>query len=315
MSDNNRLEHFPVTLFASIMGLTGFALAWQKAQGILKFHIGLNWPLAILAAAVFGLLAIVYISKWITHPGAVKQEISHPVKLSFFLTISISLILLGTVFMHLYTPAAMVFWWAGVVLQLVLLLFVLNCWVNHEHFEVGHLNPSWFIPAVGNALVPIAGMEWGYVEISWFFFAVGMIFWLILMTILFNRIMFHNPMPQRLVPTLVILIAPPAVGFVAYFKLVGGLDSFGRVLYATALFFTLFLIPRFAKLPFFLSWWAYSFPVASVTIATLLMFKLTGVMFYKIIAIVLLAMLTLIIAYLIVRTIMAAMSGKICVPE
>jgi len=318
MSDDNRLEHFPVTLFASIMGLTGFALAWQKAQGILQFHIGVNWPLAMLAAAVFALLAIIYISKWITHPDAVKQEISHPVKLSFFPTISISLILLGTVFMHLYAPLAMAFWWSGVILQLILLLFVLNCWVNHEHFEVGHLNPSWFIPAVGNVLVPVAGMEWGYVEVSWFFFAVGMVFWIVLMTILFNRILFHNPMPQRLVPTLVILIAPPAVGFVAYFKLVGGLDSFGRVLYATALFFTLFLtlqIPRFAKLPFFLSWWAYSFPVASVTIATLLMYKLTGVMFYKIIAIILLAMLTIIIIYLIVRTIMAVIAGKVCVPD
>jgi tellurite resistance protein len=32
-----------------------------------------------------------------------------------------------------------------------------------------------------------------------------------LLTLVFNRIIFHDPLPGKLQPTLVILIAPPAV--------------------------------------------------------------------------------------------------------
>ena len=29
--DNQRLPHFPVSVFSTVMGMTGFAIAWQKA--------------------------------------------------------------------------------------------------------------------------------------------------------------------------------------------------------------------------------------------------------------------------------------------
>lgn len=41
--------------------------------------------------------------------------------------------------------------------------------------------------------------------------------------LIMNRIIFHNPMPQKLIPTLVILMAPPAIAFMSYTKLVGGI--------------------------------------------------------------------------------------------
>ena len=91
---------------------------------------------------------------------------------------------------------------------------------------------------MGNVLVPVAGVPLGYPEISWFFFCIGLVFWLILLTIIFCRVLFHHPIPDKLMPTLFILIAPPAVGFIAYLRLAGELDSFARVLYFTGLFFT-----------------------------------------------------------------------------
>jgi len=47
-------------------------------------------------------------------------------------------------------------------------------------------------------------------------FAVGFILWCVLFTVIMNRIIFHNPLPQKLLPTLFILIAPPAIGFISY---------------------------------------------------------------------------------------------------
>ncbi|MFP3442800.1 hypothetical protein R0K18_34200, partial [Pantoea sp. SIMBA_133] len=80
-------------------------------------------------------------------------------------------------------------------------------------------------------------------------------------------------LPAKLLPTLFILIAPPAVGSISWFQLVGEINAFGRILYYIALFLTLMLLTqttRFIKLDFFLSWWAYSFPIAAITIASFL---------------------------------------------
>ena len=43
-------------------------------------------------------------------------------------------------------------------------------------------NP-WFIPVVGNIIVPIAGVDDAPAEVSWFFFSFGLIFWIALFTL------------------------------------------------------------------------------------------------------------------------------------
>ena len=189
--------------------------------------------------------------------------------------------------------------------------------MHHEHFEIHHLNPAWFIPIVGNVLVPIAGVPLGFVEVSWFFFSVGILFWLILFVIILYRMLFHRPLAERLMPTLFILIAPPAVGFVAYLQLTGGLDPFARVLYYSGLFLTLLLatqVGRFLRIPFYLSSWAYSFPLAAMTIATLAMYQRTGALAFAVIGWVLLTLVSLVVVYLLARTARAVAAGRICVP-
>jgi len=137
------------------------------------------------------------------------------------------------------------------------------------------------------------------------------------MTILFNRVLFHHPIEQKLLPTLFILIAPPAVGFIAYMRLTGDLDAFGRILYYGGLFLTLLLftqVRRFLKLEFFLSWWAYSFPLAAISIASMVMFEQTKISLYLWIGGGLLLLLTGIVGLLLTRTIIAVQRQGICLP-
>jgi tellurite resistance protein len=208
-------------------------------------------------------------------------------------------------------------WLIGTALHLVFTLYVVNVWIHHEHFEIKHMNPAWFIPAVGNVLVPVAGVKLGYLDVSWFFFSIGVLFWGILLTIIFYRVLFHHPIDDRLLPTLFILIAPPAVGFIAYTRLSGGeLDAFARVLYYGGLFLTLLLFTqtrRFARLQFFLSWWAYSFPLAAISIASMVMYELSGTEDYRWIGAGLLLILTAIVTLLLVRTGVAVVKHRICV--
>jgi tellurite resistance protein len=193
----------------------------------------------------------------------------------------------------------------------------MGVWMHHEQFRIQHMNPAWFIPAVGNVVVPVAGVPLGYTEASWFFFSAGIVLWVVLLTIVMYRVFFHEPLESRLLPTLFILIAPPAVGFIAWTRLGGGLDGIGRVLYFFGLFVTLLVFSqagRFVRLPFGLPSWAYSFPLAAITIATFLMFELTGVEAYRWLATALLALLTGVVAVLVARTADAVARGRICVP-
>jgi tellurite resistance protein len=209
-------------------------------------------------------------------------------------------------------------WSIGVVLHLGFTLYVLSAWLHQTHFEVTHINPAWFIPIVGNILVPIAGVQHASLEISWFFFSIGLVFWGILLTIIFYRMFFHQPLPAKLLPTLFILVAPPAVGFISWFQLVGEINAFGRVLYYVALFLTLMLLTqarRFIRLEFFLSWWAYSFPMAAMTIASFLMYEQLQLPFFKGLSVGLLGLLTVLISILIVKTIQAVRARAICIED
>lgn len=313
-----RLQNFPVAWFAMIMGLTGLSLAWHKAEGILNLNFAPSPWLLLLASGLFALLAALYAAKVIKYRAAANKEWAHPIKMHFVPAVSISLILLSIAWLPVSAPYSKLLWMAGVALHLTLTLYVITQWMHHSKFEIVHLNPAWFIPVVGNILIPIAGVAHAPLEVSWFFFSIGIVFWPVLLTIILYRVIFHASLPERLMPTLFILIAPPAVGFLSYVRLTGEVDAFAQVLYHSALFFTLLLfsqLRQFTSLKFFLSWWAYSFPLAAITIASLVMFEHNGSTFFLRLSGILLGIASVVIAGLLARTALAVKRREICVEE
>ena len=314
----DRLRFLPVSFFSMVMGLTGFSIAMQQGEEAMGLPAGAGRALGWVAAVVFLVLACTYGAKWVFYRAEVVKELNHPIKLSFFPTISISLVLLSVAFGHDAPQLSLWLLVTGAPLQLGFTLFVLSRWIGRTGFEIHHSNPSWFIPVVGNILVPIAATAHGLREISWFFFSIGLVFWLVLLTIIFNRVIFHQPLPEKLAPTFFILVAPPAVGFVSYVKLSGGGDGFARLLFYTALFTVLLLVAlyrQFRGVRFSLAWWAYSFPTAAFTIATMQMRRATGLVFFRHLSWLMLVVLTLIMAMLLIRTVKAMADGEICVED
>lgn len=313
-----RLQNFPVAWFSMIMGLGGLTIAWRKAEELLALPFAVSPWLLGLSTGLFALLAALYAAKVLRYRQAAAAEWGHPVKMNFVPTASIALLLLAIAWLPVSAPYSRLLWLAGVALHLVLTLHVMSQWMHQDKFEIVHLNPAWFIPVVGNIVVPIAGVAHAPAEVSWFFFSVGLLFWLPLLTIILYRVIFHGSLPERLVPTLFILIAPPAAGFIAYESLTGQVDAFAQVLFHSGLFFTLLLFtqaPRFLRLKFNLSWWAYSFPLAAITIATLTLFQHSGTLVFLRLAGILLGVATVVIAGLFVRTVMAVARREICVAD
>ena len=313
-----RLEHFPIGFFATVMGMAGLTLAWLKAHAVLGTPILIAEGLRGMTSALFGVLAILYALKALRYPQAVRMDLRHPIRINFIPTISISLILLAICYLETAPVAAFGLWVIGVTLHFMLTLGIFGSWIHHTHYEIHHVNPAWFIPIVGNILVPIAGARLGFPEISWFFFSIGLVFWLVLMSVVLHRLIFQEPLPTRLAPTLFILLAPPSVGLVAYVALTGEVDYFARLLYYTALFLAFLLLSnalRFLRLPFFISAWAYSFPLAALTIATLVMSAHLPGMSFGYFGIGLLALLSIVVAALAGRTLLAVWRREVCRSE
>lgn len=313
-----RLAHFPVALFSTVMGMAGLTIAWLKAHHTGGVPVEIGVALRWLASALYLFLLVLYGAKLLRHPEAVRADSAHPIRLNFLPAISIGLLLLSIAWAQDAPAVAQWMWGIGAAVHLMLTLFAMSSWIHHTHYDIQHANPAWFIPVVGNIIVPIAGVRFAAADLSWFFFSIGLVFWLVLMTIVLYRLIFHEPLPARLRPTLFILIAPPSVGFLAYVALTGQIDAFARVLYFTALFLTLLLASnalRFFRLPFFISAWAYSFPLAAMTIATFEMSARSGQAFYAGLSWLMLALLSSVVALLVFKTLRAARRRQICVPE
>lgn len=318
MSNNTQcVQNFPINLFASVMGLAGLSIAYQRYSHVFSFPSWIGFSLLALASIAFIGISTIYIKKFFQYRVQVVEEFNHPVRANFFPAISISLLLLSIAFFELNFNLSLCLWMSGSLLHLLFTLLIIARWITKNH-EITHSNPAWFIPVVGNILVPIVGVEFVNHEFSWFFFSIGLFFWLALFTIIFYRIIFHKPLVEKLIPTLFILIAPPAIGFLSYTKLIGSIDSFARFLLYIALFLTLLLFtmfPYFWRLKFFISWWAYTFPLCAVTIASINAFRLLHLTFFAYASTFLLGCASFAVAFVFYKTIQAFQQNTLCKPE
>ena len=314
---HNRLKFFPIMMFATVMGLSGLTIVYQKAHEILGFPIAFSNFLVIVVSVLFPFIILVYLKKFFTYREAVKKEFAHPVRVNFFAAISISFILLSIIYREAYPTIAYIYWLIGTVAQTFFTFYTLSFWINHNQ-EIQHSNPAWLIPIVGNVLVPVAGAGFVSSYFLMFYFAIGMFFWVILTAILLNRIIFHDQLAGKFLPTLFILIAPPAIGMIAYVNMTGNFDLFAQSLYNLGLFFTLllaFMYKNFIKLKFFISWWAFTFPLAAVTISSMLAYKVTDFVMYKYFSYLFLIVTTVVVGIVVLRTIEHIRKRDICKPE
>lgn len=309
----SRLAHFPITFFGATMGFFGFALS-LRAGGFGGASLAIAGVGTVLLVAFIAL----YTLKALRHPSHVVEEWHHPVRLSFFPAANISVLLLSLLLQPIAPSLAMVLWSFAAIVQAILTVVIVSVWISHRAFGPGNLSPAWFIPAVANVIVPLGGVHLGLIEVSWYFFSVGLLFWIILLTLVFNRLVFHDPLPAKLRPTLVILIAPPSVAFLAWVDVSGSIDSFAMFLLNIAIFFAAIAavqLPALLRQAFAMSFWALSFPLAALTTAMFRHAALTESALYRLAGFGLLGLLALTIAMLSIRTVRAGLAGKICVPD
>ncbi|AXX89906.1 C4-dicarboxylate ABC transporter [Arcobacter suis] len=314
---SDRLQFFPIMMFAIVMGLSGLTMVCKRVSEVLYFPSFISILMMIVTSVVFLLILYFYTLKLMKHKNEVKKEFSHPVRINFFAASSISVLLLSMIYRHNIDEISQILFIIGAILHIFFTFYTIKFWINNN-LEMQHSNPAWFIPIVGNLIVPIAGKGFVDDSILYFYFSIGIFFWIILFSIILNRIIFHNQFAPKFMPTLFILIAPPSIGFISYIKLTGTLDFFAQILFNLGLFFTILVFvmyKNFINIKFFISWWAFTFPMAAITLSTILMYELTSKWFYGFLAYFLTFITTIIVILVAIETIKHMKKKEICIME
>jgi tellurite resistance protein len=312
------VAHLPPTLFGAVMGISGLGLAWRRAEMV---HEAPSWPgdvVLLTGALVLAVLLPAYGFKFLRHREAVAQDLGHPVKGPFLAGMPLALLLQVPALAPFSLAAAQVLFVVGAAGSLAINLYIFARWFLGRH-EIEQFNAIWLIPGVGSFIVAITGAPVGFKETAWFFFAVGLGFWLSLSAILIYRYIFFAKHADPLVPSYFVPIVPPGLMSMIYPMLVAGeLAGFTRVIYYFALFLlilSLAMFREFLRLKFTIGWWAYSFPFDTITSATILFAQAAGLAALAMAGKFMLAATTAAITYLFVRTVVEIWRGGVFVAD
>jgi tellurite resistance protein len=234
---------------------------------------------------------------------------------NFFGTITIGILLLSTVVATYSKWLQEIVWTIGTI-STIALSFISVTRLLKGNMDSGHAAPAMLIPGVATLDIAVAGgtlpMAWAQ-EVNLFAASVGAVVAIVFFTMIFSRLVHQAPLAAGMMPSMMILIGPFEVGFLAYVNVVQRVDAFAALLFYFGLFLFVILATRIFRrsIAFATGWWAISFPMAALSNAalkyaaarqTVVLYDLAG-------AILIIA--TIAIVVLFVRTLRILMNGKL----
>lgn len=310
--------HVPVNVFGMVLGLAGLGHLWRQATFLGGYATAVADALLIVAALCFAALALAYSAKAVRHSAAVARDLAHPIRHCFFAAISMSMLLLAGGAAQLWPSLAHGVWVAGAVLHFAVAMVCVSLWLQNA-FAVEQAGPAWFLPVVGGAIAPIMPVGSAASELSWAMFSLAVALGLPVAGLVLFRVAFRPSPPPAALPTLVILIAPAPILFLAWLKLNGGVvDPFARGLYYFGLAMTLALVamaPRLVRAPFSLAWWAFTFPVVAMASAALEFYRVLGSVAFAAIAAAYFVVANAVVLVVLSRTLSALLRRRLFVAE
>lgn len=305
------LKNLPINLFGSVMGIAGLALAWRGAAHLFGSSPLIADGIGALSLLVFAVLAASYLLKWASFPAAVRAEFSHPVAGNFFGTVTIAILLLSGVVSPWSGPLQKLLWVVGTLATLVL-GYVVASRVLQGNMAPANVVPAWLIPGVASLDIAVTGGAWGH-EMNMLALGIGTAIAIVFYALIFSRLVHGDPLPAGMAPSLMVMIAPFEVGFLAYANVTQHVDMFAAMLFYFGLFMFLVMAPRVFRrsVPFGAGWWGISFPIAALVNAAIKYAAVADSDAVTLLAAALLAFLTVTIAVLLLRTLYSLYTGKL----
>jgi tellurite resistance protein len=255
--------------FAAPLGLVGLAGVWRAMAGLYGWPGWVADAVCVVAATVWVVLACLALARFVRVPGSAIRDLADPVQAPFSTLPAVVVMLLSATWLapHARTAANILFV-VGLAWSLLLGGWLTGEWLAGPHDE-RRAHPGYFIAAAAPGLIgALTAATLGHKNLGWLCLGLGVVTWLMLGSVILNRLMFGPELPTRLVGTMAIEIAPPAVAGTAYLALDGGrADPIALGVTGFCLLMVLAqvrLLPIYRQVPFFPGFWAFAFPWAAV---------------------------------------------------
>jgi tellurite resistance protein len=304
----------PLNTFAIPLGLTGLAEAWSDAGTALHFPVPLSESFWVIAAIAWIWMTVAHLARGARSESTFASQLAHPAQGPIAAIMPIIGMLLG-INLHEFWPLG------GTVLIIVSIAaaalfagWILAFWLRGQ-LTLESVHGGYFLPSVAASFVAGgAGSVIGASFLATGAFAVGAFFWLLMFALVASRLAFRPPLPDPLAPTMAILMAPPAVGGLAWFAYNGGkLDVVEQGLLGIAVVFVLMqlqFLRRYVHLPFSLGFWSFAFPSAFIAAFVIVWISKAPFIGWQVLAYFLLAVVTVLIVLIAVFSLRLYYRGR-----
>ncbi|KAL1324986.1 hypothetical protein HN51_035089 [Arachis hypogaea] len=281
------LKEFHAGYFRIGLSLCSQALLWktlinpiQDAHALRRIFtyipftaFTLLWSLAFLTLLTLSLL---YVLRCLFHFHMVKDEFLDHVGVNYLFApwISWLLLLQSSPFISSKTNYYHALWWIFSVPIFALDVKIYGQWFTKgKRFLSTVANPASQLSVIGNLVGSQAAANMGWKESAICMFSLGIAHYLVLFVTLYQRLSGNNSLPAMLRPVFFLFFAAPSMASVAWNSICGGFGSACKMLFFLSLFLFLSLVSRpllFKKSmkKFSVAWWAYSFPLTALALAS-----------------------------------------------
>jgi tellurite resistance protein len=261
-----RPPYLKPNLFAACFGLAGLASAWTT---LMRLVGGPDWPgnaLSIVAALVWLITVIGYLGN-VGAQHRWRQELSDQTLGPFVSLIFIVPVLLSVPLAEQARGAGEVVFGCAAALTVLFGAWITGDWIARNG-DLRRWHPGYYLPsAAGGLIAGGASAALGFVTLSHVLFGLGVGSYLLLGSIIGQRLFVVPELPKPLLPTIAIELAPPVVAANSWFAINGGrVDTTVSVISGFAVLMALAqlrLIPLYRTAPFGPAYWAFSFPAAA----------------------------------------------------
>lgn len=299
-------SRIPLNTLAAPFGLAGFAETWSYAAPVLGLPAVVPQVFWAVAAVAWVWLLGAHVLRGVRVEERLVDQLRHPAQGPIAALVPATAMLLGVDLARFWELGGQVLVLLAVTVAAGFAAWLLSTWFEGR-LSLEAVHGGYLLPTVAAALVAaVATHEVGAGWSSWACFGVGVFFWGVMTGLLLIRLSFRPALPDPLVPTMAILVAPPAVATVSLFALTD--DALTLPVQAIAglgilmLLVQLALLPRYVRLGFSLGFWSFVFPAAAVATAAVEWFRVLDLPAAWVPTTVLLVLLTLLVAVVGVRS-------------
>lgn len=305
----------PLNLFAIPLGIAGLGGSWLALAHDGRVPAAIAETLLALSALVWLVVLALYGRYLLAGPRRLPADLTDPVGAPFASLAVITPMLLAAqgVYPHAH-QAGRVLVDVFVVATVVLGGWFVGQWV-YAPLEPAAFHPGYFLPTVAGGLVAsVSAADVGQPLLAEIMFGTGVVSWLVLGAVIFQRLLFRPMLPAALVPTLAIQVAPAAVASLAWFAMHGvHIDVVAALLGGYGLLMALAqvrLLPAFLRLRFMPSMWAFTFSWAGFATAGLYWLQAARPAGYQVYEFALIVAITALVGAIALRTASAVWRGR-----